>query len=111
MSRKKMVDQLTDPAYYILLSLVEAKHGYSIMKEIGDMTEGEMLVGPATLYTHLKKLQETDLIRLYGEEEERRKTYIATEKGVKLLHQEVERRRKMVLHAERMLEKLGGEGK
>lgn len=110
MARKKKVDQLTDPAYYILLSLAEAKHGYSIMKEIEEMTEGEMLVGPATLYTHLKKLQDADLIHLYGEEEERRKTYIATKKGVTLLHQEVDRRRNMVAHAERVFKKLGGEG-
>lgn len=42
-------EQLTDPAYYILLSLLKAKHGYAIMKYVEDITEGQVIIGPATL--------------------------------------------------------------
>lgn len=47
-------EQLTDPMYYILLSLLEERHGYAIMKFIEELTNGEVSMGPGTLYTLLK---------------------------------------------------------
>ena len=48
--------ELTDTAYYILLSLVDAKHGYLIMQTIEEMTEQRFSIGPASMYTTIKKL-------------------------------------------------------
>lgn len=48
-------NQLTDSGYYISLSLLEPKHGYGIMKYVEGLTEREFIIGPATLYTTLKK--------------------------------------------------------
>lgn len=45
------VDQLTDNAFYILLTLINPNHGYSVMKSIIEITEGKFSVGPASLYT------------------------------------------------------------
>ncbi|MEK3863876.1 PadR family transcriptional regulator [Paenibacillus sp. FSL H7-0716] len=96
--------ELTDTAFYILLSLVEAKHGYLIMKSIETMTNNQFSIGPASMYTTIKKLVAAEFIELYKEEEDdKRKTYIATEKGIGLLRKEVERRKEMIKHAEQIL--------
>ncbi|MEK4107834.1 PadR family transcriptional regulator [Paenibacillus sp. FSL R10-2791] len=96
--------ELTDTAFYILLSLVEAKHGYLIMKSIETMTNNQFSIGPASMYTTIKKLLAAEFIELYKEEEDdKRKTYIATEKGIGLLRKEVERRKEMIRHAEQIL--------
>ena len=100
--------ELTDTAYYILLSLVDARHGYLIMQTIEEMTEQELIIGPASMYTTIKKLLAAELIQLFDDHDPKRKTYIATEKGIKLLKKEVNRRRQMVLHAEEVF-KIRGE--
>lgn len=46
--------ELTDTSYYILLSLVEARHGYLIMKTIEELTDRQVAIGPASMYTRLK---------------------------------------------------------
>ncbi|WP_338322974.1 hypothetical protein [Oceanobacillus halophilus] len=46
--------ELTDSAFYILLSLVEAKHGYLIMKFIEEMTDHRISIGPVSMYTTIK---------------------------------------------------------
>lgn len=97
------MDQLTDPAYYIMLSVIEARHGYAIMKYIEELTNGEFPMGPATLYTLTKKLQQAEMIELLEDKNDRRKTYKATELGSKLLENEIERRSKMVAHGRQAL--------
>ncbi|WP_368659932.1 PadR family transcriptional regulator [Bacillus toyonensis] len=63
MSKNNIIemDQLTDLAYYILLSLLEEKHGYSIMKHVETLTNGEVTIGPASLYPSLKNYSMRDL--------------------------------------------------
>ena len=53
-------EQLTESGYYILLALLVPMHGYGISKYIEELTEKEVIIGPATLYTMLKKMQEQD---------------------------------------------------
>jgi len=97
------MDQLTDLAYYILLSLLEEKHGYSIMKHVETLTNGEVTIGPASLYPSLKKLQNAGFIQLLEDKHDRRKTYLATQKGKMILMNEIERRSKMVDHGKSAL--------
>ncbi|MDP7977363.1 PadR family transcriptional regulator [Bacillus sp. WLY-B-L8] len=99
--------ELTDTSYYILLSLVDAKHGYLIMKTIETMTNNRISIGPASMYTTIKKLLSARLIKLL-DDEDKKKTYIATEEGIELLKKEVQRRREMVKHAEEILNQKGG---
>lgn len=56
MARKDSIEigELTDSAFYILASVIEEKHGYLIMKVIEKFTNGEVTIGPASLYTTLK---------------------------------------------------------
>ncbi|ADK16523.1 MULTISPECIES: PadR family transcriptional regulator [Clostridium] len=91
--------ELTDAYYYILLSLIKPKHGYLIMKSVEKMSEGKFSIGPASLYTSIKKLLDAKLIKL-TEESEQKKVYIATDKGIQFLKNEVKRKRKMVQIAE-----------
>lgn len=99
--------ELTDSAYYIMLSLLDAKHGYLIMNSIEQLTNNRLSIGPASLYTTLKKLLAADYIKELGDNSGKRKTYITTKKGIDLLKNEVARRREMVMHAERFLKEKG----
>nr|WP_159887449.1 PadR family transcriptional regulator [Paenibacillus puerhi] len=105
------MDQLTDSAYYILLALLSPKHGYAIMKEIEELTEGEVKIGPATLYTLIKKMQETGYILLDDDKDERRKTYRVTEKGRAIVVSEVQRRLRMAQHGRLVLQSIEEESK
>ncbi len=66
MARKDSIEigELTDSAFYILASVIEEKHGYLIMKVIEKFTNGEVTIGPASLYTTLKKLLISGLVEL-----------------------------------------------
>ncbi len=99
------MEKLTDTAYYILLSLVQAKHGYLVMQIVETMTGGQFSIGPASLYSTIQKLQSAELIELTDVGDKKKKTYRATKKGILLLKKEAQRRLKMVKHAEEMLSK------
>lgn len=87
-----MEESLTDSTYLILLALLKPQHGYAIMKEISEMTGGAFEIGPASMYTILKKLQKSQLIEL-EESSDRKKIYQITEKGIRLLKHDIVRRR------------------
>lgn len=97
-------EQLTDSMYYILLSVLEARHGYAIMKFIEDLTERETMMGPGTLYTLLKKLTKAEWIeQVLEEQEDRTKAYRITADGKEMLMKEMKRRKRMVELGERVL--------
>lgn len=105
MARKDSINvgELTDAAFYILSSVVEEKHGYLIMKTIESLTEGKFTIGPASLYTTLKKLLAADLVQLNCENDENKKVYKITDKGREMLLKEIERKRMMIKFAENFL--------
>ncbi|MEG0274323.1 MAG: PadR family transcriptional regulator, partial [Longicatena sp.] len=109
MSKNNVVDseQLTDSMYYILLALVKERHGYAIMKFVEEMTDKNVVIGPGTLYTLLKKLHKTNWISQTSDD--RTKTYKITEEGFVILRQEYKRRRHMVEDGRRILEEEGYE--
>ena len=48
---------------HILLALFEnEQHGYRIMKDIEDRSNGKIRMGPGTLYEALRRMQERDLV-------------------------------------------------
>ncbi len=98
MARGKSLDDeiLTDSNYYILITLVRPIHGYGIMQKVKEISKGEMIIGPASLYTTLKKLQEGGYIELLEDEEARRKNYALTNKGKDILKKDINRRIAMV---------------
>lgn len=95
---KRKLHPLPSAAFQILLALVDDDlHGYGIMRQVADQTEGRMRLGPGTLYSSIKTLLEAKLIeevdvrsdaRLAGE---RRRYYRMTSAGRKLVRSEAER--------------------
>ncbi|HEX5828486.1 MAG TPA: PadR family transcriptional regulator [Candidatus Limnocylindrales bacterium] len=54
---------LTRTATQILLALGEGeRHGYAIMRDVGEATGGTVKLGPGTLYTTLARLETDGLI-------------------------------------------------
>lgn len=108
MARKKTLEenQLTDTFYYILLSITEPIHGYAIMQRVKEISEGTFEIGPASLYTSLKKMLVAELLILKETEDVDKKVYELTDQGRAILRKDYLRRKAMVKHGELIL----GEG-
>jgi DNA-binding PadR family transcriptional regulator len=100
----KSLEQLTDSVFYIMTGFTQPRHGYAVMSLVEELTEGQVTIGPASLYTIIKKLMGEDYIDLYDDSDSRRKVYVLTEKGRDVLKHDIERRKKMILFAESGLE-------
>lgn len=86
---------MTEAMYYILLALRAPIHGYGMMQRIRDISGGRVQMGPGTLYGVLTRMRSERWI-LLDSKDERRKTYVITEKGLDALKAEYERLKKMV---------------
>lgn len=94
---------MSETAYYILLSLVEARHGYGIMQHVEQLTAGRLQLGPGTLYGTLARMEKDGIIQVAAEEH-RRKVYAITDAGRELLRAELERLRELVANGAAVLE-------
>lgn len=105
MARTKTLStgELTDTTYYILLNLMQPSHGYMIMQNVEKMTKQSFSIGPGSLYTTLKKLLDAGLIQMIKDQEDNKKTYVITDKGLSMLKEEVKRKKEMVYHADSIL--------
>jgi len=76
------------------------------MQKVEKLSNGRIIFGPGTLYGAINNLQSIGLISLYGEtaSNERKKTYLITEKGITLINFEIERLKEMVKNAEMLIE-------
>jgi DNA-binding PadR family transcriptional regulator len=70
---------LTTAAFHVLLALADGpKHGYLILKDVGERTAGEVRLSTGTLYGLIKRFLDDDLIvesRGTDATDERRRTY------------------------------------
>ncbi|WP_430609923.1 PadR family transcriptional regulator [Enterococcus sp. DIV0876] len=87
-----MEDALTDATYLILLALLKPQHGYAIMKQVHEISQGSFEIGPATMYTILKKLTKKEWIIL-DETADRKKIYRITQRGKEVLENDILRRK------------------
>jgi DNA-binding PadR family transcriptional regulator len=99
---------LTPAVFHVLLSLVDGeKHGYAIMAEVTDSTDGRIRLGPGTLYGTIKRLLESRWIEESetrpdpAMDDERRRYYRLTAFGRKVLQAEVARYAQVVKIARR----------
>jgi len=73
--------------FHILIALADQeRHGYAIMRDIAERTSGQFRIGPATLYTSIKRMTEAGLIEEAGERDDsaaeaRRRYYRLTKAG------------------------------
>ena len=85
---------LTEPVLLILLSLAEQpRHGYSILKDVEQMSAGRVVLSTGTLYGALRRLLDEEWIERLKEEESSRgrQAYRLTAKGRRNLQLEVGR--------------------
>lgn len=83
---------LTETVYYVLLSLVERRHGYGIMQFVRELTGDRVAIGAGTLYGALSTLQERGWIEPVGADAvDRKKEYRLTAKGHDALASEIGR--------------------
>lgn len=94
--------ELTDSIFLILLATLKPIHGYRIMQQIMDMTDGKVEIGPATMYTTLKKLKGAGWILDIGEEDAKI-LYEVTEEGRKILKRNFDYRKNLITIAEKVL--------
>ena len=88
---------MSETAYYILLSLLEERHGYGIMLHVSELTKGRINLGAGTIYGTLGKLEKGNLIKT-TREEDKRKYYVITEEGRLALTSEVLRIQELYDH-------------
>ena len=89
---------------HVLLSLADgARHGYSIMQEVAERTEGKVRIWPAAMYGLLRELEDDGLItesdKRPSDDDERRRYFMLTAAGKRVLGEEVRRLEAIVDHA------------
>ena len=87
---KKVYVPMTETGFYILLCLQQPRHGYGIVQQVEQLTDGEIRLSPGTMYGTLSKM-EKDRIISFVREEEKRKIYCITELGREVLQMEMRR--------------------
>ena len=87
---KRVYVPMTETGFYILFCLQEEMHGYNITQKVKQMTDGQVDIGPGTMYGSLGKMEKDGLIK-FVREEEKRKLYKITSVGQEVLQLEIER--------------------
>ncbi len=89
---------LTPAVFHVLLALADGElHGYAIMQEVSEHTDGQIKMGPGTLYGTVKRLLEAQLIEESDErpdphlDDERRRYYRLTGVGEQVVKAEARR--------------------
>src|SRR5213594_2952802 len=89
---------LTPAVFHVLLALADGeRHGYAIMQEVVEHSDGRIKMGPGTLYGTIKRLIEAQLIEESDErpdaesDDERRRYYRLTGVGQRVVKAEAQR--------------------
>ena len=93
---------LTPAVFHVLLALADGeRHGYAIMQEVAETTDGRINMGPGTLYGTIKRLLKSGLIEESDrrpdakEDDERRRYYRLTGVGQRVAEAEARRYNEM----------------
>ena len=104
---------VTPATFHILLALADGDlHGYAIMQDVAQRSDGAVRLGPGTLYGALKRLLESRLVEESGERadpergDERRRYYRLTPLGLAVARAEA-RRLDAILRAARRKKLIG----
>ncbi|HYH75727.1 MAG TPA: PadR family transcriptional regulator [Candidatus Saccharimonadales bacterium] len=89
---KRQQNQLPQVAFTILLALsLKPRHGYEIIKQVAEDSQGKITLGPGALYTSIKQLSAQGLIVEDSDvQDDRRRYYKLTNKGLRALNEELE---------------------
>lgn len=86
MAREKY-QTLTEQMFYILICLKEEACGVDIMRLVGELTAGRVVIGPGTLYTLLDNFVKEGMI-VETRVENRKKSYAIMALGRDMLEKE-----------------------
>jgi DNA-binding PadR family transcriptional regulator len=96
---------LPPPVFHILIALGEGdKHGYAVMQEVAQRTDGKVRMSPGTLYGSLRRMLDDGLIEEFFRrgvpvDDERRRYYRLTKFGRAVAAAEAERLTALLHHA------------
>ena len=97
---------LTEVTYFILLSISPGrKHGYAIMKDVEQLSEGRVMLSTGTLYGAIKRLLDLGWIERADDPQpannnRERKVYALTDLGARVLKAEIARLNALVVAAQ-----------
>jgi DNA-binding PadR family transcriptional regulator len=99
---------LTPVVLHVLLALADSrpgKHGYAVAREVEELTDGQIRMGPGTLYGSIDRMLGASLIEecrpRVTDDDERRRYYRLTAFGRLVLSLELERLAQVVSIARR----------
>ena len=97
---------LTESMYYILISLTKPNHGYGIMQQVEEMTNGSVVLGPGTLYGALNTLLEKRWIEIFSQDDESRKKkeYLLTDSGKEVINNEMMRLEELLINGKKVMD-------
>jgi len=101
MSENSQRSALTEAVFYILLSLYSPLHGYGIMQNIKELSNGRVNLGPGTLYGAINTLLEKNWIELQ-DSDFRKKTYRITQLGKTVIQDELLRLEELLANGNRI---------
>lgn len=91
----QMLLPLTPAMFYVLVALADGQtHGYAILKDVEQLTNGSVRLSTGTLYGIIKRLLSDGLIRESGspaKDDERRRSYELTAFGREVARAEAAR--------------------
>ncbi|HLZ22827.1 MAG TPA: PadR family transcriptional regulator [Ktedonobacterales bacterium] len=94
---------LTPAVFHILLALADSeRHGYGIMRDIAERTQGSVRMGPGTLYGTIQRMLADGLIVVADErpdpahDDERRRYYRLSDLGLRVARAEALRLERLV---------------
>ena len=97
---------LPPAALHILVALMSGeKHGYALMRDVEELSDGVVRVGPGTLYGSIKRMLADGLIEETAErpdpelDDQRRRYYRLTGLGEQVCHAELRRLQVLVRRA------------
>lgn len=95
---------LTEAVYYILLSLTRPMHGYGIMQNVEQLSNGRVRLAAGTLYGAINSLLEKGwIVATATQADPRRKEYIITALGHQILCAEHNRLRELFINGNNIL--------
>lgn len=95
---------LTEAVFYILLSLQNPLHGYGIIQNVAELSNGRVKLAAGTLYGAINSLVERGWIDALPENpESRKKEYVITDSGKLILKEELQRLSELVENGKRIM--------
>lgn len=103
---------MQEATFLILTALADQRrHGYGVIDEVREISNGQVLLRAGTLYTALDRLLEAGMVRVDGEEiidNRLRRYYALTDAGRAVLADEAARRQRHASAALKRLRPSGG---